>query len=151
MSAVPDIYGKHGEAIRYLFFGVLNVMITWAAYAVFVVVDVDPSISNMLSWICGVLFAFFVNKWFVFGCKSLQKLTLLRELASFTGARLFTGVIAIVGFPILYEIGFDSAFMGIDGFMAKMTVTAIEVVLNYFLSKYYIFKKNPDHIENTNV
>ncbi|MFA7175322.1 MAG: GtrA family protein [Kiritimatiellia bacterium] len=146
MSAAVDniekVYNKHGEAIRYLFFGGLNVIVTWVSYAVLVMCGVDPAISNAASWIIGVLFAFVVNKLYVFGSKSLTLRVVTREFFSFMGARVFTGIIAIVGFPILVGLGLNQPFMGVPDFIAKITVSCIEIALNYVLSKYFIFRKN---------
>ncbi|MDD4222849.1 MAG: hypothetical protein PHF83_06945, partial [Candidatus Methanomethylophilus sp.] len=65
-----------------------------------------------------------------------------REFFSFMGARVFTGIIAIVGFPILVGLGLNQPFMGVPDFIAKITVSCIEIALNYVLSKYFIFRKN---------
>jgi putative flippase GtrA len=143
MTLFRDTYDKHGEALRYLFFGGINVLVTWSAYALLVLSGVNPTLSNALSWIIGVIFAFIVNKFYVFGSKSLALSLLAKELVAFMAARAVTGVIAILGFPILYAMGLNQAFMGVDGFIAKITVTMIEIALNYVFSKYYIFKKAP--------
>lgn len=146
MSVVKDLvnkifYGKHGEAMRYIFFGCLNVLVTWVSYAALVLAGVDPSISNAASWVIGVAFAFVVNKIWVFNSKSVETKTVGKEAVSFTLGRIFTGIIAIVGFPILYDLGLNQHFMGVDGFLAKITVTVIETVLNYFISKYLVFRQ----------
>ena len=144
MSALRDhidriFYGKHGEAMRYIFFGCLNVVVTWVSYAALVLAGVNPSISNAASWVIGVLFAFVVNKLYVFNSKTLETKTVGKEAATFTISRVITGIIAIVGFPILYALGMDQHILGVDGFAAKITVTVIETVLNYFFSKYLVF------------
>jgi len=146
MPSIRDLihkifYGAHGEAMRYLFFGVLNVIVTWAAYAGLVLAGIDPNISNGASWVIGVIFAFVVNKFYVFNSRSVKAKTIGREFASFTGARIFTGIICIIGFPILRDMGLDQSLFGVEGFVAKIVVSALEVVLNYFFSKYLIFVK----------
>ncbi len=135
-------YGKHGEAIRYIFFGGLNVVVTWVSYAVLVLIGVAPTISNAASWVIGVTFAFVVNKLYVFNSKTMETKAVGKEAASFTLGRIATGIIAIVGFPILYNLGLDQQLLGVDGFLSKITVTVIETALNYFISKYLVFKHN---------
>ncbi len=135
-------YGKHGEAIRYIFFGGLNVVVTWVSYAVLVLIGVAPTISNATSWVIGVTFAFVVNKLYVFNSKTMETKAVGKEAASFTLGRIATGIIAIVGFPILYNLGLDQQLLGVDGFLSKITVTVIETALNYFISKYLVFKHN---------
>ncbi|MCQ2079409.1 MAG: GtrA family protein [archaeon] len=134
-------YGKHGEAMRYMFFGVLNVIVTWVSYAALVLVGVDPVISNAASWVIGVAFAFVVNKLFVFNSKTTEVREVGKEAATFTLGRIITGVFAIVGFPILYNLGLNGSLLGVDGFLAKIIVSAVEIILNYFFSKYLVFQK----------
>jgi len=141
-DAIRSVYDRHGEAIRYIFFGGLNVIVTWVSYAALVLAGIDPIISNAASWVIGVVFAFIVNKLYVFGSKSLTFSVVARELVSFFGARIITGLIAIIGFPILVkDCGLNQSFMGVDDFVAKITVSCIEIALNYVFSKYYIFRK----------
>ncbi len=134
-------YGTHGEAIRYLFFGGLNVVVTWLSYALFVVLGIDINVSNIASWILGVLFAFVMNKLYVFEARSMETMTVGKELVSFFGGRILTGVIAWVGFPLLYNLGMNQSLFGVDGFPAKILTSFVEIVLNYVISKYLVFKK----------
>lgn len=127
--------------MRYLFFGCLNVVVTWLSYAALVLVGLNPVISNAASWIIGVAFAFVVNKLYVFDSKTTEAKEVGKEAATFTLGRIITGVIAIVGFPILYNLGLNGHFLGVDGFLAKIIVSGIEVILNYFFSKYLVFQK----------
>ena len=136
-----DVMDKHGEAVRYIFFGGLTTVFSWLTYALFVRCGLEINLSNILSWVCGVCFAFVVNKWFVFESKSLAPLTVIRELGSFFAARVFTGIIAIVLFPILYSLGLNQSIFGTDGFLAKIITSVLEIILNWVFSKYLIFIK----------
>ena len=139
MESVRGIYENHKEPILYLVFGGFTVIISLLTYILFVEMGISTFISNILSWTCSVLFAFIVNKWFVFSCRSLEPRILARELSSFFGARILTGVIAFVMFPILVEIGFGGVFLGTDDFLAKIITSGVEIVLNWIFSKYAIF------------
>lgn len=136
---LKELYRKHEEVILYLFFGVLTTVVNWSCYAILVLLGVEINLSNIISWIVGVLFAFTVNKWFVFKSRTLVPVTVLRELGSFFAARIITGVIAIVLFPIVYALGMDQTLFGVDGFLAKMFTTVIETLLNWLFSKFLIF------------
>ena len=140
-----DIYHKmmdsHRELISYLFFGVLTTVVSWITYALFVWIGIDINISNILSWVCGVTFAFVVNKWFVFMSRQLTAEVVLRELGSFYAARIFTGVVAFILFPVFYNIGLDQSLLGTDGFLAKIVTSIVEIILNWIFSKYLIFIK----------
>ena len=63
------MYRKHEEIILYLIFGFLTTVVNWGAYTILVMCGVEINISNIISWIIGVLFAFTVNKWYVFKSK----------------------------------------------------------------------------------
>ena len=139
MSKIIDLYRKHQEAALYLLFGFLTTVVNWGTYAVLVLCGLEINVSNIISWITGVLFAFAVNKWFVFRSRSLVPVVVLRELGSFFAARIITGAIAIILFPIVYALGMNQTIMGIDGFVAKVFTTVIEIVLNWLFSKYLIF------------
>ena len=147
MVAIRKTYEDHREAVLYVVFGGFTTLVTWLTYALFVWFGTDLNVSNILSWVCGVLFAFVVNKWFVFSCRSKKPSVVIRELGSFFGARIFTGIVAFVLFPILLMIGMDGALFGIDGFPAKIVTSLIEIALNWIFSKYYIFtKKTPERV-----
>ncbi len=141
MGLIADLYNKHREGILYLIFGAGTTLVSWGTYSLFVWFGVDINISNILSWVCGVSFAFVVNKWFVFMSRSLEGRVLARELSSFFLSRIATGLVAIAAFPILYNLGLNQSLMDIDGLIAKITVSIIEILLNYFASKFIVFRK----------
>ena len=145
MSFISDMYGKHQEAFLYIFFGGLTTLVTWASYAVFVWSGIELNMSNILSWIFGVTFAFIVNKWYVFQSKTTEHKKVAKEATLFYLARIFTGVVAWVLFPILLWIGMDQSILGTEGFLAKIVVSVIEIALNWVLSKYIIFKKDENN------
>jgi len=139
MESVRGMYENHKEAILYLIFGGFTVIISLLTYIMFVEMGINTSISNILSWICSVFFAFIVNKWFVFSCRSLEPRIVAKELSSFFGARILTGVMAFLMFPLLVNIGFGGMFMGTEDFLAKIITSGVEIVLNWIFSKYAIF------------
>ena len=119
--------------------GFLNVLVTWVSYAALVLVGIDINISNAASWVIGVAFAFVVNKLYVFNSRNMETKTVGKEAASFTIGRILTGLVAIIGFPILYNLGLNQRLLGVDGFVAKITVSVLEILLNYLFSKYLVF------------
>ena len=144
MGFVQDMLTKHREAILYVICGGFTTLVSWFTYAVFVWVGLDLNVSNILSWFCAVLFAFVVNKWIVFESKSLETKKVSIELILFFGARIFTGVLSWILFPILLWIGLDQTILGTEGLIAKIIVTIVEIALNWVFSKYMIFKKKTE-------
>lgn len=137
---------QHDEGIRYIVFGILTVLVSWGTYAVFVFMGIDLSISNILSWICAVLFAFVVNKIYVFRCFGSSTVKLGAEFVSFIGGRIFTGIVAAVLFPLLCMIGLDFVFLGVEGLFARGITSGVEIVLNYVISKFIVFRKPTSEI-----
>lgn len=132
---------KHREGILYIVCGIGTCLISWGAYAIFANMGIDLAISNALSWFSGLMFAFITNKWIVFNSRSKRLYVVLKELSFFITARIFTGVLSIILFPILLWAGLDQSLLGIDGMVARITVTAVEIVLNYIASKKIVFTK----------
>ncbi len=132
----------------YLIFGVLTTLVSWGSYALFEIIlgtviansIVLSSVANVLSWIFAVLFAYITNKLWVFESKSFKAEVLFKEIATFVGSRLATGVLEWVGVPLLMIIGLNQSIFGIEGMLAKVIVSVVVVILNYILSKLFVFK-----------
>ena len=127
---------KYRGLILYAVFGALTTAINIAVYALCYRVLHIPNVpSNVIAWILSVLFAFITNKLYVFESKSLERGTVARELASFVGARLATGLLDLavmfVGVDLLH--GPDLVF--------KVGSNVIVIILNYVLSKLIVFRK----------
>ncbi len=141
MKRIKELIIKYKEILLYLIFGGLTTAVSWSSYALFVLVGLGVTASNALSWVCAVAFAFVTNKLFVFASRSWAVKTLLREAGEFFGARIVTGLLTMVGVPLLMRIGLDQSILGVDGMVAKITMSVLEVLLNYIVSKLVIFKK----------
>ena len=146
---VKRMFVKHKEIIMYLIFGVLTTVVSWGSYAIFekvfkeAIVDVNVlvAVSNVLSWVTAVLFAYITNKLFVFESKSFKPTVLFKEIGLFVGSRLLSGAVEWVGVPLLVWLGLNQTIFGIEGMLSKVLVSVIVVILNYILSKLIVFKK----------
>ena len=92
-------------------------------------------------------FAFVTNKIWVFESKSWKPSVAFKELWLFVTARLITGVLEWVGVPLLVAWGLDQKMFGVKGFVAKIIVSVIVIILNYVFSKLIIFKKKDKQTE----
>ena len=124
------------ETILYLIFGVLTTAIDYIAYFILRQCDVNYVIANLISWCLAVAFAFVTNKLLVFNSRGKDFKTLLYEVFSFVGARVFSLV-----FSILF-IGLSVSILGINDFVAKIISGVFVIIINYVLSKLYIFNKD---------
>lgn len=156
---------KHREIILYIVFGVLTTAVNWAAYSLLVKllnVSIPKSQSafcfseilskttegvyiklfacNIFAWMVAVIFAFITNKLFVFESRRWHFKVLLKEITVFVGTRAFTGILESAGHTALVAAGFNYKLFGIDGFLAKIFVSIVVVILNYIFSKFFVFR-----------
>ena len=131
------MYKKYKQQINYLIFGGLTTLINIVTYIVFYdILALSNLFSNIMAWIFSVLFAYVTNKLWVFESKTNGFSALLKELSSFVGCRLATGVLDIV---IMY-VGVDILLL--SGTLMKLFSNVIVIILNYVLSKILIFPKS---------
>lgn len=149
---VTRMMRDHREAMLYIITGGFTTLVNYAAYGAFVWCNIDPTISNVLSWFVSVSFAFVVNKWIVFESRSLESRKVTAELVEFFGARVLTLIVSAVLFAVLFdhlgsEMGVhiltDELFgiRGSEGYVTKLITSFVEIVLNWVLSKYWVFRK----------
>lgn len=129
-----NLYKKYKEIINYLMFGVLTTLISIVTYAIFAkVFHIDYLISNVLSWIIAVLFAYITNKIYVFESKSKKN---IKEITSF----FFFRVVSLIMEMIILYVFVDT--LHIDDLVTKIIAQIIVIVSNYVFSKVFVFKKN---------
>lgn len=123
------------EAIRYIIVGGLTTLVNLVVFSVLCkLMNVDVTISNIISVITAILFAYVTNKIFVFRSKTHGIKELFAEASKFIGARLLTMVIEVGGVFLLVNI------IGQDEFIGKLETQVIVLVGNYFISKFIVFK-----------
>lgn len=144
---LKKLFCRYRQIILYVIAGGLTTLVNWVAYAactgVLPIKNTEQLIltSNTIAWIIAVLFAYVTNKRWVFETKTDSFSSLLKEMISFIGARLLTGLLEILGVPLLVKLGMSQTLFGIEGFLAKIIVSIVVTVLNYILSKLIVFKK----------
>ena len=130
-----------GEKINYLFFGGVTTLINWIVYSLAVqFIGFSVTVSNIIAWILSVTFAFIANKMWVFEDRSWEPSLILNQAGTFISARIVTGLIELLGVPMLFFAGLAYPIFGIEGFAAKLVVSIVVVILNYVLSKKFVFK-----------
>ena len=141
---------KSAELILYLVFGVLTTLVNFVAFWLFSLV-IDKGLyllTNFLAWAVAVAFAFVVNKLIVFSERSRDKKTLLFEILTFLFARVFSLIFEEVGLFVLIDlVGLGNEDIYIIGItvtgqiIPKLIVAVAVVIMNYFFSKFLIFRK----------
>ena len=123
-------FHKCYELFGYLFFGFCTTLVNIIAFMI-LRSSVSLYISNLLAWLIAVLFAFIVNKIFVFKSKNYW----LKEIVSFFGLRLVSLLIDMGIVYLMVEV------LSIHELLTKIVANIVVILINYFISKCFIFKK----------
>lgn len=135
---MKELLKKYEEIIRYLIIGVLTTVVSLATYYILVYTVFNPSvplelqITNIISWIVSVTFAYFTNRRYVFKLK--EKRT-LKEIVKFYLSRVSTLLLDMLMMYILVSL------LKFNDKIIKLIVQILVIVLNYILSKFLVFKK----------
>lgn len=133
LHVVKKLY--HDSRIRYLFFGGCTTLVNLGLFAVLKgPLGIDYRISNFFSVAAAICFAFVVNKLFVFQSKTSSFTEGFREFIRFVLGRLVTMAIEVGGVPFCVEILHQPEMI------AKLETQVIVTVVNYFISKFLVFK-----------
>ena len=131
-----NLYKKYEEGINYLFWGfasfVLNMILF---YLLANVCHIQELITNIISWIACVIFAYFTNRMFVFKSQNKDMQSAGTEFIQFISARIGTlileEVVIFIGITLLHG----------NNMIVKLIGQVLVIVSNYILSKIWIFKK----------
>ena len=130
---MKELYRKYRELIVYFIVGCLTTLVSWVVYAAGVeVFHWSVAVSNAVSWIAAVTFAYFTNRKFVFESKNSS---IMKEMAKFYAARIGT---------LLMDMGIMFVLVSCLGFsdkIIKLFVQVVVTVANYLFSKFIVFRK----------
>lgn len=135
---IKKLYIKNKEIIKYLIFGVLTTIISLLVYYTLTNTILNPNndlelqIANIISWIISVSFAYITNKLYVFNAKNKN---ILKEIIKFFSSRILTLILDIILMYIFVSL------LKFNDQIIKLLITIIVIILNYILSKIFIFKK----------
>ena len=130
------------ETVSYFICGLLTTAVDFAAYALLREAKLGVALSQALSWVAAVLFAYVVNKLVVFRNYNLRPSYLVKEAGAFVAARGFSGVVTWVLMVVMVKLGGDRGM--VFELICKFTSSLVNMVLNYIFSKLWIFKNKPE-------
>lgn len=127
---------KYKEMILYLICGGMAFVLSVALFAFFhITMRINELTANILSWVITVVFAFYTNKYIVFEDHGQTGKTFWEQFLSFTGGRLVTlGAEEVILFVFITWLAFASV-------PVKIFAQIVVIVLNYIISKWYVFAK----------
>ena len=171
---IKKIYEKHGQLIRYLIFGLVTMAVSFAIFYAVIYVSshffgaLDEGkdsfrylawnvVANILKWCSGVLVAFYTNKKWVF-TDADNKVSTGKQLLVFAEGRVITLIMAMILQYVLellfaatitqgltvFGLTFSAEIIGTTA--ALLIYSVIEVIANYFFSKWFVFKKKKEEV-----
>ncbi|MGG0237123.1 GtrA family protein [Bacillus rhizoplanae] len=136
---------KTKEIFNYLLFGGLTTLVNIVTYYVCATLaGMDYKVATTIAWIVSVLFAYITNKKYVFSSQHTSFAHAMKEFVYFMGFRVLSYFIDLFSMIALVE------WLGINDLVSKIIANVIVVVVNYFASKYIIFKKKVEVKEGQN-
>ena len=138
MEKIKELIKKYctKELILYAVFGGLTTLCNIGVFAILnSVFKVNENIANFFAILLAVLFAYFTNKDLVFHSEAANLKEKFYEFCRFMLGRAFTMVIEYVGCALLFK------YVPIPNIISKCLITVIVIILNFFISKFFAFKK----------
>ena len=141
MEKFKALYVKYEEIIVYLIVGVLNTIVSWAAWylCAFTILDAQivwqNAVLSAIQWVVGVVFGYVMNRKYVFKSKDPR---IMKEFLQFSGGRVSTWILDTVMMILLVNI------LSVNEYVSKIIVAILVMIGNYLISKFLVFNKNKD-------
>jgi len=123
------------EVILYIVFGIITTIINLGSF--YILHDMwkwNENLSNLIAIILAVLVAYITNKDLVFHSEAKTGKEKLQEFLKFIAGRCFTMILEYFGGFLLFQTV-------IPKMISKTAITVIVILLNFFISKFFAFKK----------
>ncbi len=145
MSFLKNIYIKYNTFILYAIYGVPPTIISFGLYLILTnCFGLFAFVSNAIAWLFGVIVSFFLYRKFVFKVKKKSLKDIFIEFIKFCSLRIFSG---------FSETGFIFIFVDVfnfNGLLFKVIASFLAAMLNYFVSKIFIFTNKKHNKKATN-
>ena len=139
---IKTVYKNHEEIINYLIVGILTTIVSLSVKNGLLLTILNPKnsiqlqVAVIISWIVAVIFAYITNKIFVFKSKSKE---FIKEITTFISGRVFTLLCDM--FIMWFICNFLNLNTSIWVFIASMISQVVVTILNYIISKMFVFKR----------
>ncbi len=166
-----EFYRKHKLIILYVTFGIGTTIISFGSYYLFRFIfpnaesvpswlswifkltapfNIESStvFPVIMSWIFANLFSFFTNRVYVFESQAHSVGRFLLEMLKFFASRIATLIVDMVIMFLLVDL--TGIHGGLYEFCAKIFSNIVVLVLNFILSKLFVFRKKKQKSETGN-
>ncbi len=141
-ESIRNFYYKHESVMLYLIVGAMTTAVSVISQYIPAFFGLPTEANTAISWVCAVTFAFFTNKAWVFRNKENSGAAWIKQAASFYGARLFTFFAEFAFMEITVRV------LEQNEYIMKLIAQIFILIVNYLLSKFFVFRKKPTEKEN---
>lgn len=137
MEAVKQLIKKvlTKEVILYIVFGLLTTAVNIGTFWLLTkICNWDENLANLLAIVLAVLVAYVTNKDLVFHSKAENVKEKIQEFFKFIIGRAFTMIVEFGGGLLLFKTP-------ILEMISKIFLTVVVIILNFFISKFFAFRK----------
>ena len=132
---IKHLIYRYRDVIFYGFFGACSTLLNIAAYYVLAYqFHFGTIISTIFAWVFAVLFAYVVNRLFVFQSQVRDAKGVIREFYMFMGCRLGSELLDIAAMYFFVDC------MHYNDMIIKTAANVMVIIVNYIASKFFIFK-----------
>ena len=138
-----ELLKKYKAIILYILFGGLTTVVDWSvSFALYYfwgdAIEATPWLihgANVIAWVAAVAFAYVTNRIWVFESRRHGLIPILSEIVAFAGGRVLTLLLQEALMAVFFT------WLGFNEYIVKMVAAVLVVILNYFISKLFVFKK----------
>lgn len=137
MSKLKELIKKvlTKDVILYVVFGVLTTLVNLVVFYILnTPLHINGNIANLVAIPTSIIFAYFTNRKWVFHTEAKGFKENFYEFCKFISGRAVTMLIEYFGCMLLFKLP-------IPNIVSKLAVNVIVIILNFFISKFFAFKK----------
>ena len=139
-----ELLKKYKSVILYIIFGGLTTVVDWSvSFSLYYLwgdaIEAAPWLihgANVIAWAAAVAFAYVTNRIWVFESKRRGFAPIVGEIVAFAGGRVLTLLLQEVLMAVFFT------WLGFNEYLVKIVAAVLVVILNYFISKLLVFRKN---------
>ena len=136
IGKIKSLVIQYWDVLTYLIFGVLTTAVNYLVYLpVYNLLGLSAALSNAIAWVVAVAFAYVTNKPFVFKSHDWSAKTVIPELTKFVSCRVASGAAETLILFLAVDL------LHWNGNIWKLLTSVLVVILNYFASKFLVFRK----------
>lgn len=133
MISAKELLTKKQRIITYGIVGCMNTLVDYIMYSLFLTLtSIGLGTCQTIGYIAGVINSFIMNRLITF--RDGETTQIVIQVPRFVLVNIITLVISILCLKLFVNI------LSINPYLAKIPVTAIVMILNYFGYKKYVFR-----------